>query len=53
MQNFEIVQGFQAFHNLDEDIPDIGFVKHLILFLLLNDLLVEVAIVGELHHDAV
>lgn len=45
MQDVEIMKAFEAVQNLDENIPNFLFLEELFLFLLFDDLLVEVAVV--------
>lgn len=52
MQNIEFVQTFQSHHNLNKHPPYILFLKLSVGFLVLNYLLIEVSIVGELHNNA-
>lgn len=52
MQDIESVQFLKAQRDLDERPPDCVLFKQRLLFLVLHDLLVEVAIIRKLHHDA-
>ena len=53
MENIEIVQRFEADYSLDEYTPYFIFLEEFLLLLVVNDLLVEVAVVSELHDDAI
>ena len=46
------MQRLEAEDGLDEDAPDFVFVEEFLLLLVVDDLLVEVSVVGELHDDA-
>lgn len=52
MQNFELVQHFESHNGLDKDTPDFMFFKEFLSFFVLYNLLVEVAVVCELHDNA-
>lgn len=52
MKNFQIMQCLQPLDDLYKDRPNVGLWEQLVLALLLNDPLVQVSVVGKLHHDA-
>lgn len=52
MEDVEVVQGLESDDSLDENGPDLAFLEQFLPLLVVDDLLVEVAIVSELHHDA-
>ena len=52
MENVHIVKGFETFHNLDEDAPDVILSEVCLLLLMLSDFLEEISIVCILHHNA-
>lgn len=52
MQDVEVMQGLEADHRLDEHTPYLALLEELLPLLVVDDLLVEVAVVGKLHHDA-
>lgn len=43
---------FESSYDVDDDLPYVILIEVLLLFLLLGDLVVEVAVVCKLHHDA-
>ncbi len=46
------MEGSESFHDLHEDVPDLLLLELTALFLVLEDLLEEVAAVSVLHDDA-
>ena len=52
MENFLLVENFERPGHFYEDAPYLLLVDELVRLLLLEDLLVEVAVVGKLHHEA-
>lgn len=52
MVDVELVECLESLDDLDEDPPDVVFGEEFCLLLLFDDLLVEVSIVGVVHHDA-
>lgn len=52
MENFEIMQCFESPGDLDENIPDFSFVKIAFFLFILDDLLIKVSSVCELHNHA-
>lgn len=52
MKDIKVMKFLKPQRNLNERPPDRLLVEHGFLLLVLNDLLVEIAIVGELHDDA-
>ena len=52
MKDVEVMQGLESDHSLDKNGPNLAFLEQLLPLLVVDDLLVEVAIVRELHHDA-
>ena len=52
MHDFQIMQRPESSHDLDEDAPHVVFVKESVALLVLHDLLEEVAVVCELHDNA-
>lgn len=53
MKNAELVESSESTDGLDEGAPDLVFFKKFLLLLVVDNLLIEVAIVSELHDDAV
>ena len=53
MQYIEIVKCFETDNGLNEDTPNLIFLKELFLLLVIDYLLVKVAVVGKLHDDAI
>ena len=52
MQNFANVKGPQPPHNLDEHVPNLLLLDVGLSLLVVDDLLVQIAIICELHHEA-
>ena len=52
MEYIERVQFSEADEDLDEDVPDLLFIEEVLPLFLLDDFLVQVAIICELHNDA-
>lgn len=52
MEDVKVVEGLESQHGLDEHAPDLALLEQLLPLLVLDDLLVEVAIICEFHHDA-
>ena len=52
MQNLTTVEGTEASHNLDENVPNFLFLDVGLSFLVIADLLEDITIVGILHHKA-
>ena len=52
MEDVARMQRPQGLHHLDEDSPNDGFLHHPAFLLVLDNLLVEVPVVKELHDDA-
>ena len=52
MEYIERVQFSEADEDLDEDVPDLLFIEEVPPLFLLDDFLVQVAIICELHNDA-
>ena len=52
MHDVEIVKSLEALHHLDEDAPDLFLVEVRLPFLMVNNLLEDISIVSELHHNA-
>jgi hypothetical protein len=52
VQNFANVKGPQPPHNLDEHVPNLLLLDVGLSLLVVDDLLVQIAIVCELHHEA-
>ena len=51
VQDFELVQRFKSFDNLDDNLPNVLLLHKLLVVLTFTDPLKHVAIVCELHHD--
>ena len=52
VEDVEVVQLLESDDRLDQHAPDLAFLEVFLLLFALNDLLVEVSVVGELHDDA-
>lgn len=52
MQNVQVVQSLQSNHGLNQHTPNLTLLKEILFFLMIYDLLIEVAIVCKLHNDA-
>jgi hypothetical protein len=52
MQDFEFVQGGQSLHDLYENVPDLFLFELAPFFLVLEDLLQQIAAICVLHDDA-
>ena len=52
MHDVQIVHGFEAFHELDEDLPDFCLWEGGVIFLMVTDFLEEVPVVSVLHDYA-
>ena len=52
MKNIEIMQRLQSNDSLDEHTPNLTLLKEFLLFFMLYDLLVEIAVIRELHNNA-
>jgi hypothetical protein len=52
VQDLHVVQGFQAFDNLNNNFPDVLLLHELLGLLALTDSLKAVAVVCEFHHNA-
>jgi hypothetical protein len=52
VEDVEGVQGLESDNCLDEYAPDLALLEQLLALLMIDYLLVEVSIVGELHDDA-
>ena len=52
MEYLEVMQFLQALQGVDDETPDVGLIEELLLLLVVVYLVVEVAVVRELHHDA-
>ena len=52
MQNVKCVETLESMQDLYQDIPYFLLLEELLLFLLLYNLLVKVAVVEKLHDDA-
>lgn len=53
MKYIEIMKCFEADDGLNENTPNLIFLKELFLLLVVDYLLVEVTVVGKLHDDAI
>ena len=51
MQNILPVERIECLDHLNEDFPDLGLVHLAVRLLILDNFLIEIAIVEELHHD--
>ena len=51
MQNFELMQGLKPNDGLNQDAPDLVLLEELFLLFVVDYLLIEVAVIGKLHHD--
>ncbi len=52
MQDIEVMEAFEAEGDLNEGLPNVPFLEILFVFLLIKYLLIQVAIIGKLHHYA-
>ena len=52
MQNLEIVQFLEASKHIDNEPPNVIFLKEFFLLLIFRYFMVKVSIIGELHHNA-
>lgn len=52
MEDVEVMESLQSQHSLDEHTPNLAFLKEFFSLLVVYDLLIEISIVRELHHDA-
>jgi hypothetical protein len=52
VHNVQIMQRFQASHNLDKYSPDCAFIKVGSILLMVKNLLEEITVVRVLHHNA-
>lgn len=52
VEDIEVVQGFESDDGLDEHAPDFALLEEFLFLLVVDDLLVEVAIVCKLHDYA-
>jgi hypothetical protein len=52
MEDFKVMKGFEAFGDLDEDVPDFRLRDELALLLAIEDFLEEIAVIDVLHDDA-
>ena len=51
MQNIMSMQTLQAQQHLYKNIPNLILLKKSLRFLMINDLLVQIPIIGKLHND--
>jgi hypothetical protein len=52
VEDFQIVKRFQAFSDLDENIPNVWFWNELPLFLVFEYFLKQITVVDVFHYDA-
>lgn len=52
MENMQIVQLLESFHELHKVVPNGVLRESCVLFEMVRDFSAEVAVVGKLHHDA-
>ena len=52
MENIEFVEVSESDDDLNENSPDFGFLEEVFLFFVVDDFLVEISVIGELHDDA-
>lgn len=53
MKNAKGVKLFETFEDLDEDMPDLGLLEKGFLFLFFCYSIVQVAVIGQVHHHTI